>query len=313
MKIGLIDVDGHNFPNLALMKIAGYHKAKGDAVEWVNGFFQYDRIYKSKVFTFSPDDTTLYQCNDIRKGGTGYDIKSKLPDDIDRFNTPDYSIYPQHKFSIQFYSRGCIRHCPFCLVHDKEGTIRPVEPMELNPNGKWIEVLDNNFFANPEWRSAITDLRKANQPVKFHGVDVRIMDEEQACALNSLRLKNGVHIAWDLPQIDLTDRLETMVRYIKAYKIVCYVLVGFNSTPEQDLFRLRTLKRLGIYPFVQPFRDYQNKRKPTQYEHDIARWANRAWLYKAMDFTDYSPRKGFRCGEYLTTLGTNSSTSPIQF
>lgn len=300
-KIGLIDVDGHNFPNLALMKISGYYKAKLGVgkIEWANGFFEYDRIYKSKIFTFTPDDLTAYQCADIRKGGTGYDISGRLETDIENWKVPDYSIYPQYKFSLQFYSRGCIRHCPFCLVRDKEGYIHPVEPMELNPNGEWIEVLDNNFFANPEWRVAVTHLKQTKQPIKFHGVDVRIMDEEQAHALNSLKLKNGVHIAWDLPQIDLTDRLKAMTKYIKPYRIVCYVLVGFNSTPEQDLFRLRTLKQLGIYPFVQAYRDYENKRVPSQYEKDIARWANRAWLFKSMDFEDFEPRKGFKCKQYL--------------
>lgn len=211
----------------------------------------------------------------------------------------DYSIYPQYDFSVQFFSRGCIRKCPFCLVNKKEGYIHPVEPMELNPKGKWIEVLDNNFFANPEWRTAVKYLQEKKQPVKFHGVDVRIMDEEQAYWLNNLKLKNGVHIAWDLPQIDLTDRLKAMTKYIKPYKIVCYVLVGFNSTIEQDMFRLKTLKKLGIYPFVQAFRDYKNNRKPTQYEKDVARWANRAWLFKAMDFEDFEPRKGFKCSEYF--------------
>lgn len=171
--------------------------------------------------------------------------------------------------------------------------------MELNPRGEWIEVLDNNFFANPEWRSAAEDLKRTGQKIKFHGVDVRIMDEEQAWWLNNLKLKNGVHIAWDLPQIDLTDRLKAMTKYIKPYKIVCYVLIGFNSTKEQDLHRLRTLKDLGIYPFVQPYRDFENKRIPTQYEMDLARWANRAWLFKAMDFEEYEPRKGFRCKEYF--------------
>ena len=121
MKIGLVDVDGHNFPNFALMKIASYHKAKGDDVEWVNGFERYNRIYKSKVFTFTPDDMTAYMADEIIQGGTGYDIKSRLPDEIEAHRGLDYSIYPQHPFSIQFYSRGCIRHCPFCLVHDKEG------------------------------------------------------------------------------------------------------------------------------------------------------------------------------------------------
>lgn len=299
MKIGLIDVDGHHYPNVALMKLASYHRLNGDDVEWVYPFETYDRIYMSKVFTFTPDDDRVYQCREIIKGGTGYNIKSKLPDVIDQHRGLAYNLYPQYHFSVQFYSRGCIRHCPFCLVHDKEGSIHPVEPMEWNTQAQWIEVLDNNFFANPEWRWAIKDLQKQQLPIKFHGVDIRIMDEEQAMALNSLRLKGYVHIAWDLPQIDLTEQLEAITRHIKPYKIACYVLVGFNSTREQDLYRLRTLKRLGIMPFVQPFRDYTNSRKPTQYELDLARWANRGWLFKSMDFTDYSPRKGFKCAEYF--------------
>lgn len=299
MKIGLIDVDGHNFPNVALMKLASYHRLNGDDVKWVYPMETYDRIYKSKVFTFTQDYDKIYQCREIIKGGTGYNIKSKLPDVVDQHRGLAYDLYPQYHFSVQFYSRGCIRHCPFCLVHDKEGDIHPVEPMEWNPRAEWIEVLDNNFFANPEWRWAIKDLQRQNLPVKFSGVDIRIMNEEQAMALNSLRLKNGIHIAWDLPQIDLTEQLEAITRHIKPYKIRCYVLIGFNSTIEQDLYRLRTLKRLGIMPFVQPYRDYTNSRKPTKYELDLARWANRVWLFKSMDFTDYSPRKGFKCAEYF--------------
>lgn len=178
--------------------------------------------------------------------------------------------------------------------------IRPVEPMDLNPKGRWIEVLDNNFFANPEWRSAVADLKKRNFPVKFHGVDVRIMTEEMAFALNSLKLKNGVHIAWDLPQIDLRPQLREMLKWIKPNKIVCYVLVGFNSTREQDYERLRYLKEFGILPFVQPYRDFENKRKPTPYEQDIARWANRMWLFNTQDFMDYEPRKGMKGKDYFS-------------
>ena len=303
MRIGLIDVDGHNFPNVALMKIASWHRQQGDVVEMAVPMFEhYDRIYASKVFTFTPDFNELeYDCDDFVKGGTGYDIKSRLPEEIDRHTGLAYDLYPQHPFSVQFYSRGCIRHCPFCLVHDKEGAIHAVEPMEWNPRAEWIEVLDNNFFAGPRWREAVEDLRQQRLPIKFHGVDVRIMDEEQAEALNSLRLKGCIHIAWDLPQIDLTPQLETITKHLKPYKVACYVLVGFNSTREQDLYRLRTLKRLGISPFVQPFRDYTNQRKPSQYEKDLGRWANRARLFKTMDFLDYQPRKGFKCKEYLET------------
>lgn len=299
MRIGLVDVDGHNFPNVALMKIASWHRQKGDVVEWAFPFDPYDRIYMSKVFTFTSDDTIAYQCHDIRRGGTGYDVKSKLPDEIDSHTGLAYDLYPQYPFSVQFYSRGCVRKCPFCLVHDKEGSIKSVKPMQWNPKAEWIEVLDNNFFAAPDWPTAINDLQRQKLPVKFHGVDIRLMNKEQAEALNSLRIKGAVHIAWDLPQIDLSKQLETMIKYIKPYKIVCYVLVGFNSTKEQDLQRLSILKKLGILPFVQPFRDYTNCRKPSQYEKDLARWANRAWLFKSMDFKDYEPRKGFKCKEYF--------------
>lgn len=301
MKIGLIDVDGHNFPNIALMKLSAWHKTMGDHVEWAQPMFgHYDRIYASKIFTFSPDFNPLeYHTNEIVRGGTGYDIKSRLPEEVEVFTGLDYTLYPQYPFSVQLYSRGCIRHCPFCLVHDKEGGIRSVEPMQWNPNAQWIEVLDNNFFANPNWREAVEDLKRQKLPVNFSGVDIRIMDEEQAAALNSIKLKRNIHIAWDLPQIDLTPRLEAMTKHIKPYKIRCYVLIGFNSTKEQDLQRLRTLKRFDIMPFVQPYRDYENKRKPSNYEKDISRWANRTWLFKSMDFFDYEPRKGFKCSEYF--------------
>lgn len=301
-RIALVDVDGHNgFPNIPLMKIASYYKSQGDEVEWHDPIFggHYDICYKSKVFTFSPDYLYPLNADKVVKGGTGYDIKSVLPPPIEVVKCLDYSIYPNVDYSIQFYSRGCIRSCQFCCVRSKEGYIHPVEPMDLNPKGKWIEVLDNNFFANPEWRDAVKDLKRHNMPVKFHGVDVRIMTEEMAYALNSLKLKNGVHIAWDLPQIDLRPQLKEMLKWIKPNKVVVYVLVGFNSTPEQDLFRLRTIKELGMLPFVQPYRDFENKRVPTRYERDIARWANRMWLFNTQDFMDYQPRKGFKCSEYF--------------
>lgn len=303
MNIGLIDIDGHNFPNFALMRASAYYKAKGAQVEWANIFSRYDKVMASKVFTFTPDFNYLTLNADcIEKGGTGYNIASRLPEEIENSRLMDYSIYPQYPFSIQFFSRGCIRKCPFCLVREKEGYIQSVEPVDLNPMGKWIEVLDNNFFANPEWKDAVNYLLKAKQPIKLHGVDVRIMDEEQAYWLNKLKMKQNIHIAWDLPQIDLTDRLKDMVKYVKPYKITCYVLIGFNSTIEQDLFRLNTLRKLGITPFVIPFRDYENERVPTQYERDLARWANKMWLFKSFDFADFSPRKGFKCDYYLRQL-----------
>lgn len=248
MNIGLIDVDGHNFPNFALMRASAYHKAKGDQVEWATPFNRYDKVLASKVFTFTPDFNYMtLQADIIEKGGTGYDIHKKLPFEISCSTLMDYSIYPQYHFSIQFFSRGCIRKCPFCLVREKEGYIRSVHPVDLNPKG-------------------------------------------------------GIHIAWDLPDIDLTEKLKEVTKYIKPRNLSCYVLVGFNSTIEQDIYRLNRLKELGISPFVQPYRDFNNDRKPTLYEKDIAQWANKHQIFKSCDFADFSPRKGFKCKYYLKQL-----------
>lgn len=300
MRIGLIDVDGHNFPNLALMRLSAWHKAHEDSVEWADPMFggNYDRIYKSKIFTFTPDDATPWNC-EVVKGGTGYDVRSRLPIEVERSTTMDYSLYPKYDYSIQFFSRGCIRRCPFCLVHDKEGMIHSVEPVQLNPKGEWIEVLDNNFFANPDWKSAIDYLIKAGQKVNLHGVDIRIMNEEQAFWLNKLPLHRNVHIAWDLPEIDLTDKLREAIRYIKPWKLMCYVLVGFNSTVEQDMYRIERLRELGIKPYVMPYRDFENKTTPSQCAKDLARYVNKAMISKSCSFADFSPRKGFKCKSYL--------------
>lgn len=299
-KIGLLDVDGHHFPSLPLMKIAAYHKKKGDHVEWLNHLDKYDIVYQSKVFTFSPDSDISVQAPVVCKGGTGYNIGSRLPDDIER-TQPDYSIYPMFKFSIQFFSRGCIRQCPFCIVREKEGMIRPVEPMELNPTGERMEILDNNFFANPEWRSAVEWIERSGQRINLHGVDVRIMDEEQAYWLNRMKIAGSIHIAWDFPQDPILPKVKEMLKYIKPYKIICYVLIGFNSTIEQDYGRVIKLKELGIRPFVQPYRDFHNQRIPTQYERDFAQWVNKREIFSSCDFKDFSPRKGFKCNYYFTS------------
>lgn len=300
MNIGLVDVDGHNFPNFALMRISAWHKAQGDNVEWAMPMFgNYDRVYQSKIFTFTPDKTDFDgQCEVIR-GGTGYDVRSQLDPLMECITEMDYSLYPQYPFSIQFLSRGCIRRCPFCLVHDKEGRIHSVLPAQLNPNGKWIEVLDNNFFANPQWLASVQYLMEVGQPVNLHGVDIRIMNEEQAYWLNRLRLRRSIHIAWDLPDIDLTDKLREVTHYIKPYKLMCYVLIGFNSTVEQDMYRIERLRELGIKPYVMPYRDFENNRIPSQYEKDLAQYVNKPMIFKTCSFADFSPRKGFKCSAYL--------------
>lgn len=134
--IGLIDVDGHRFPNLALMRISAFHKAQGDRVEWWYGdLVHYDIVYKSKIFSdaYSKDTPDPVNCDRLVKGGTGYCISledgrevfdqsknTTLPPEIETM-FPDYSIYPQYAFAVAMTSRGCPRNCPFCHVTQKEG------------------------------------------------------------------------------------------------------------------------------------------------------------------------------------------------
>jgi hypothetical protein len=76
MRIGLIDVDSHNFPNLALMKISAWHKARGDEVEWCIPLMHYDIVYQSKVFdeTYSQDIDWYPNADKIIKGGQDMDL-----------------------------------------------------------------------------------------------------------------------------------------------------------------------------------------------------------------------------------------------
>ena len=320
MKIGLRDVDGHNFPNLALMKISGWHKMRGDDVEWVNGFFPYDKVYKSKVFTFTPDDTTLYDADDIVCGGTGYDITSVLPDEIDRFLRPDYSIYPNCNFSIQFYSRGCIRACPFCLVNKKEGKIRPYMDIDeiAIEDRKNIVLMDNNILAAGDY--AVEQLEKIVERgyrVDFNqALDARLVNDEYARLLAKVKFIGYlVRFGCDTPaQIHEVERaVELMTGYGFKGDIFLYTMIGGKSDFRESYSRIHYWwvrnheirsrhVGYGIYPYAQPYRDPDNpKFTPPQWQKDMAHWANKRWLYFADDFHNFSPRKGFRCREYFNS------------
>jgi len=135
---------------LKLPEIMRWHKEQGDEVEWASPMFHYDVVYMSKVFNFSPDDTTVYQADRIVRGGTGYDIKSQLPDEIDRMQ-PDYSIYPNvpRDTAYGFLTRGCPNRCPWCVVPRKEGMIRPyMDCDEIAIEGRTkLVLMDNNILA----------------------------------------------------------------------------------------------------------------------------------------------------------------------
>ena len=269
--------------NIALMKIATYYKSQNIDVGWHMPLVDtsIDKLYISKIFDFTQDYQYSQGAKEVIKGGSGYDLTTVLPPEIDKITELDYSIYPHIDYSLQFYSRGCIRNCPFCIVPQKEGYIQPVEPMKLNPKGKHIEVLDNNFFANPEWEYAVKDLLQIGQKVNFHGIDARILNEEQAYYLNKLRHCKQIHIAWDNPRENLVPKLKEITKYIKPYKLMCYVLIGYWSTPEEDLYRVEKLRELKVDPFVMPFDKTDN------YQKQFARWANHKAIFKTVKWKDY--------------------------
>ena len=171
MKIGLIDVDGKHFPNLALMRISAYHKSIGNEVEWWHDGFldEYDIVYMSKIFSdaYSPDVPEPLNAKRVIKGGTGYCItlgadgvehfdeskNVKLPDEIEKM-FPDYSIYPQYDFAVSMTSRGCPRGCAFCHVAAKEGrcSVKVADVKDFWNGQKEIKVLDPNITACREKR-----------------------------------------------------------------------------------------------------------------------------------------------------------------
>ena len=295
MKVGLIDVDGHNFPNLALMKISAYHKAQGDEVEWWWGWSQYDRVYKSKVFdsSFSPDTPDPVNATEIIKGGTGYGLDNKLPEEIEHIY-PDYSLYPEltKDTAYGFLSRGCPRGCPFCIVKDKEGrkSYKVADLSEWWSGQKHIVLCDPNILACREHMDLLRQLAESRAYVDVNqGLDARLLTEENIECINRIKLKK-IHFAWDLmEQSDAVKKgLELWIKQGKkcggSYGMV-YVLVNFNTTIEQDLYRINWLAERGFDPFVMV---YDKPNAPKRIRR-LQRWCNNKFVFKKCPrFEDYN-------------------------
>lgn len=287
MRIGIYAVDGGVYPNVALMKISAYHKDRGDSVEWALPLESYDVVYESKLFTFTPSPSWKWMADKVIRGGTGYDIASKLPDDIERITDVDWSLYSRSQFSVNFLSRGCIRKCPFCLVRRKEGYIHPVQPLTVPDQAQWVEILDNNFFANPNLDDAAQWVHDCGKPITLHGVDVRMMTDDHYKILQSFKMHGRIHVAWDNPKDKILPKIEHMTKFISPWRIVCYVLVGFNSTINEDLMRIMGLDSIGVSPFVMVYRDYTTNTEPDQLLKHLQRWCNRREVFHTCTFNEY--------------------------
>ncbi len=292
MKIGMIDVDGHNCPNLALMKLSAWHKARGDMVEWWYGFGKYDRVYMSKVFdeTYSPDIPEPYNTDEVVKGGTGYGLNNRLPDEVERM-MPDYGLYhwmPQDT-AYGFLTRGCPRHCPFCIVSDKEGlkSRKVADLSEFWDGQKEIKLLDPNLLACREREDLLQQLAESRAQIDFtQGLDIRLIDKDTVRLINKIRVKR-LHFAWDNPEDDLEPYFTKFNKYSKKkYKGTksAYVLTNYGSTLEQDLYRIYTLIRLGFDPYVMPY----DKPNAPRVIRKLQRWCNSVKIRKSEpDFRKY--------------------------
>ena len=289
MKIGLIDVDGHSgFPNLALMRLSAWHKNRGDVVEWWNGFCRYDRIYMSKVFTFTPDVDTVINAAEIIRGGTGYKDYGSLPDEIER-TAPDYSIYPGVDYAIGFLTRGCIRRCPWCIVPQKEGQIRPAATWEeiKRPDSRKIIFMDNNVLASPHGLQQIKAMEEQKVWVDFNqGLDARLVTPETAALLARLRWIRFVRLSCDTTE--MLPVIEQAVAYMKEAGISksrfwAYLLV---QDVEDAKDRAVALKRMGVEPFAQPYRDYDGG-EPTQLQKQFAHWVNQKSVFHSCTWEEF--------------------------
>ena len=295
IRIGLIDVDSHNFPNLCLMKLSAYHKARGHQVCFWNPLFYFDVVYKSRVFTdtYSKDNITVRNAGQVIKGGTGYGPGPDLPDEIEH-SYPDYSLYPQYsETAYGFLSRGCPRGCGFCIVGGKEGRrSRKVADLSEFWHGQpEIKLMDANLLACPDHESLLLQLAKSRALVDFsQGLDIRLITRDNVALLNQVRTKT-VHFAWDNPDEDLTRYFRQFLEWtsIKNPRLRrVYLLTNYGSTHEQDLYRVETLRQMGFDPYVMI---YERPTAPPITRH-LQRWVNNKRLFYAIpSFSDYEPVK----------------------
>jgi len=312
--IGLIDVDG-KLPNLALMKISTYYKAAGEDIEFVRSGRQYKKIFAAALFTRSKEQCEHlkgYYGEKLEIGGTGWDIKKHLLEEVEACK-PDYDLYSaeniagrmrgigtrEHKIKkaqqivdagIGFTSRGCVRQCGFCFVPRKEGALRQESEIAdiINQRSNVIILHDNNLTADPNCIDKLHEIRDRGLVVDINqGCDVRLMTEDIAKALSEVHHLRSLHYAWDLMGYEskVLEGIRTLKRHVKTWRHMCFMLVGYNTTFEEDMYRYIKLEEMGIRPYVMRYNE-----NPDERLKHFARWVN-SRICKACSFEEYEPWK----------------------
>lgn len=287
MKVGLIDIDS-KIPNLALMKLSAYHKQLGHDVELTSPLFAnqdgYDLLIASKIFDFTPMPILP---KNTQVGGSGYDLKKKLIDPIEHIY-PDYELYGC-EYAIGYTSRGCNRKCPFCIVPKKEGRFKIVcdDIREFWRGQKHLKLLDNSLNTDERHFLKICDqTRENNIRIDFNqGLDIRLLTNSQADTLSTLKTwgQTPFRFSWDLMAIEKQVRrgIGILGKAKLKNKSMFYVLIGYDTTPEEDLYRVETLRGLGVDPFVMPYNKFDT------YQRQFARWVNHKAIFKTVQWQEY--------------------------
>lgn len=303
MKVGLIDVDGHNYPNLALMKLKGYY---GEQAEFYSVFNHYDVVYKAKVFTYTPDYEYFINADEVFYGGSGYNMKMDLFCDNVQ---PDYTLYKDFKFydkntAYGFVTRGCPNKCKWCIVPKKEGEIKPYDDVENISQGRRnIILMDNNILASDYGLSQLEKVVRNGYRIDLNqAMDARLVTDEIAQLIGNVHWINYIRFGCDtMQQVDECKRAIELIRKYNKRKtrFVLYTMIYGNINDcYKRMHSFRDDRQVSI--FAQPYRDFVNKsQKIPQWQKDMAHWANRVYTYKTCDFKDFEVRKGFKCSEYL--------------
>lgn len=304
LKIGLIDVDQYNkaakFPNIALMKISAYHKAQGDDVEWWFGFNHYDRVYMSKVFddTYTKDFPFCINADEVIKGGTGYGMDNVLPPEIEHIY-PDYSLYPELTKETAFgrLTMGCPRGCHFCIVAEKEGrrSVKVADLSEWWDGQKNIVLCDPNLLAYKGHMELLQQLIDSKAWVDINqGIDCRLLTEQNIEAINQLKLKE-IHFAWDymheekrvIKGLELYAKMAARKPHGQFGTVYC--LVNYDTTMDENLYRIYKLRDMGYDPYVMI---YDKPNAPREIRL-LQRWCNNRRIFRSEpDFYKYDPKRG---------------------
>lgn len=287
------------FPNLALMKISAYHKAKGDSVEWWNPLYHYNRVYSSKVFDFTPVDPYLPE--DAIRGGTGYrdiQITQTLPQEIDNMY-PDYTIYPKCDFAIGYLTRGCPNHCRWCMVPKKEGGIRPYRRWQhvVRKDTDKLILMDNNILACDYGISQLESLIGSGYRLDLNqGMDARLVIPEVAEILS--RLSWIRHIRFSCDQKSQIEPIQRTIELLQAngvrpYRVFIYLLVTADLQDAAE--RVEALKTYrGINLYAQAERNERLGVIPNKMQLEFTQRYIYGGCYRIETWEEYKKRKGLR-------------------